>query len=280
MKNILKKLVIIIISNDVIYKFFDKLLTYGWMIKFQRELLDRKKNEIKQNTIISKVFKTPIVLNGPFKGLKYPKFKSRSSSLYSKLIGSYEMELHSTIKQVIDNKYDQIINIGCAEGYYAVGLAIRLPNAEILAYDIDSEARDLTLEMATLNGVSERVFINKNFDTNSFKKIDFNKKTLIISDIEGYERYIFVPSVLNYLKKCSLIIETHDWVDIQISSNLEKIFSPTHNIKSILSVGDNIKAKTYKFKELKDADLLTKFRIFEEGRRFVDEWLIMSPKNK
>ena len=190
------------------------------------------------------------------------------------------MELHSTIKQVIDNKYDQIINIGCAEGYYAVGLAIRLPNAEILAYDIDSEARDLTLEMATLNGVSERVFINKNFDTNSFKKIDFNKKTLIISDIEGYERYIFVPSVLNYLKKCSLIIETHDWVDIQISSNLEKIFSPTHNIKSILSVGDNIKAKTYKFKELKDADLLTKFRIFEEGRRFVDEWLIMSPKNK
>ena len=280
MKNILKKLVIIIISNDVIYKFFDKLLTYGWMIKFQRELLDRKKNEIKQNTIISKVFKTPIVLNGPFKGLKYPKFKSRSSSLYSKLIGSYEMELHSTIKQVIDNKYDQIINIGCAEGYYAVGLAIRLPNAEILAYDIDSEARDLTLKMATLNGVSERVFINKNFDTNSFKKIDFNKKTLIISDIEGYERYIFVPSVLNYLKKCSLIIETHDWVDIQISSNLEKIFSPTHNIKSILSVGDNIKAKTYKFKELKDADLLTKFRIFEEGRRFVDEWLIMSPKNK
>ena len=280
MKNILKKLVIIIISNDVIYKFFDKLLKYGWMIKFQRELLDRKKNEIKQNTIISKVFKTPIVLNGPFKGLKYPKFKSRSSSLYSKLIGSYEMELHSTIKQVIDNKYDQIINIGCAEGYYAVGLALRLPNAEILAYDIDSEARDLTLEMATLNGVSERVFINKNFDTNSFKKIDFNKKTLIISDIEGYERYIFVPSVLNYLKKCSLIIETHDWVDIQISSNLEKIFSPTHNIKSILSVGDNIKAKTYKFKELKDADLLTKFRIFEEGRRFVDEWLIMSPKNK
>ena len=170
----------------------------------KRTFRQKKKNEIKQNTIISKVFKTPIVLNGPFKGLKYPKFKSRSSSLYSKLIGSYEMELHSTIKQVIDNKYDQIINIGCAEGYYAVGLAIRLPNAEILAYDIDSEARDLTLEMAILNGVSERVFINKNFDTNSFKKIDFNKKTLIISDIEGYERYIFVPSVLELQQKVFL----------------------------------------------------------------------------
>lgn len=279
MKNFLKKLVIIIISNDNIYKLFDKLLTYGWMIKFQRQLLDRKKNETKQTTMISKIFKSPVVLNGPFKGLKYPKFKSRSSSLYSKLIGSYEMELHSTIKQVIDDEFDQIINIGCAEGYYAVGLAISLPNAEIYAYDIDSEARELTSKMASLNGVSERVFVKKKIDTNHLKKIDFTKKTLIISDVEGYERHIFVPSVVNYLKMCSLIIETHDWVDIHISSNIEKIFKSTHNIKSIQSIGDNIKAKTYKFSELKDADLLTKFRIFEEGRRFVDEWLIMSPKN-
>ena len=43
------------------------------------------------------------------------------------------------------------------KGYYAVGLAICIPNAEIHAFDIDSEARDLTLKMATLNGVSERV---------------------------------------------------------------------------------------------------------------------------
>ena len=62
-------------------------------------------------------------------------------------------------------------------------------------------------------------------------------------------------------------------------SNIENIFKATHNIKSIQSIGDNIKAKTYKFSELKDADLLTKFRVFEEGRRFVDEWLVMSPKN-
>ena len=59
---------------------------------------------------------------------------------------------------------------------------------------------------------------------------------------------------------------------------LNKYFKSTHNIKSILSVGDNIKAKTYSFNELKNADLLTKFRVFEEGRRFVDEWLIMYPK--
>lgn len=279
MKNFLKKLVVIIISNNFIYKIFDKLLTYGWMIKFQRQLLDRRKVEIKQNDIISEIFKNLVVLNGPFRGLKYPEFKSRSSSLYSKLIGSYEMELHPVIKQMINEEFDQIINMGCAEGYYAVGLAISLPNVDIYAYDVDSEARKLTLKMASINGVSDRVFVKNKIETSSFKKIDFTKKTLIISDIEGYERFIFIPSVVQYLKNCFLIIETHDWVDIHISSNIENVFKASHNIKSIQSVGDNIKAKTYKFNELKDVDLLTKFRIFEEGRRFVDEWLIMSPKN-
>ena len=280
MKNFLKKLVVIIISNNFIYEIFDKLLTYGWMIKFQRQLLDRKKVEIKQNDIISEIFKNLVVLNGPFRGLKYPEFKSRSSSLYSKLIGSYEMELHHVIKQMINEEFDQIINMGCAEGYYAVGLAISLPNVDIYAYDIDSEARKLTLEMASINGVSDRVFVKKKIESSSFKKIDFTKKTLIISDIEGYERFIFIPSVVQYLKNCFLIIETHDWVDIHISSNIENVFKASHNIKSIQSVGDNIKAKTYKFNELKDVDLLTKYRIFEEGRRFIDEWLIMSPKNR
>lgn len=279
MKKIIRKIIKILISNDFIFKTFDKLLTIGWMIKFQRQLLDRENFEIVQNSIIKDIFKEPLVLHGPFKGLKYPEFKSRSSSLYSKLIGSYELELHSTIKQLVDDEFDQIINIGCAEGYYAVGLAMCLPNAEIYAYDIDSEARELTLQMASLNGVLHRVKVKKNMTSNNFKNFDLSKKTLIISDVEGYEKNIFVKSVAKYLKNCFMIIETHDWVDIHISSNIENIFKSTHNIKSIQSVGDNIKAKTYKFSELKDADLLTKFRVFEEGRRFVDEWLIMSPKN-
>ena len=48
MKKVFKKIIIIIISVDFIYKIFNKLMTYGWMIKFQRELLDRQKLEIQQ----------------------------------------------------------------------------------------------------------------------------------------------------------------------------------------------------------------------------------------
>ena len=42
MKIVIKKIIKILISNDFIYKTFDKLLTIGWMIKFQRQLLDRR----------------------------------------------------------------------------------------------------------------------------------------------------------------------------------------------------------------------------------------------
>ena len=59
---------------------------------------------------------------------------------------------------------------------------------------------------------------------------------------------------------------------------MEDLFSPTHAIKAVQSIGDNIKAKNYLFPELENLDLLTKYRIFEEGRRYVDEWLILYPK--
>ena len=277
MKKLIKKLIRIIISNDFIYKLFDKLLTYGWMIKFQRQLLDREKFESKQNSLLKQLFPEPVVLNGPFKGMKYPKYRSRSSSLYSKLIGSYEMEITDYILTAIDDKYQQVIDIGCAEGYYAVGLALKIEKTTVYAYDIDSEARKLTTEMANINDVSKKVVVRKSIKSSSFSEFDLTKKTLIISDIEGAERFIFNSSNIKLFKNCFLIIETHDWVDINISTDLENLFSPTHNVKAIQSIGDNIKAKNYSFTELENLDLLTKYRIFEEGRRYVDEWLIISP---
>ena len=278
MKKVFKKIILIIISVDFIYKIFNKLMNFGWMIKFQRELLDREKLEIQQMNIINSIFEKPLVLNGPFKGMKYPGFRSKSSSLYSKLIGSYEMEITDYIFSAIDNKYEQVIDIGCAEGYYAVGFALKIEKTIVYAYDIDSEARKLTSEMANINDVSKRVIVRNNINSSSFNEFDFSKKTLIICDIEGAEQFIFNASNIKLFKNCFLIIETHDWVDLNISTDLENLFSPTHNVKSIQSIGDNIKAKNYLFSELEKLDLLTKYRIFEEGRRYVDEWLIISPK--
>lgn len=57
-----------------------------------------------------------------------------------------------------------VINVGCAEGYYAIGMARAMPDSHIYAYDIDEEAQCLCRKMAKLNSVAERVTIRGGCD--------------------------------------------------------------------------------------------------------------------
>lgn len=98
------------------------------------------------------------VLWGPFAGLRYVP-ESAGSALIPKLLGCYEQELRLVLEALIRGKPRHIVNIGCAEGYYAVGLAWRLPKAEVGAYNSDSRAREFCARLARLNGVEARVRI-------------------------------------------------------------------------------------------------------------------------
>src|SRR4051812_14244715 len=64
----------------------------------------------------------PVVLSGPFAGMAYVR-QAAGSCLAPKLIGCYEAELHGVVARILRTGYTQIVDIGCAEGYYAVGLA-------------------------------------------------------------------------------------------------------------------------------------------------------------
>lgn len=75
------------------------------------------------------------VLNGPFKDLIYYSSESLAFENFKKIIGTYEMELHPILYQLFKKKYDIIIDIGSAEGYYVVGFARKWPEAQIFAYD-------------------------------------------------------------------------------------------------------------------------------------------------
>src|SRR3954451_14803740 len=96
-----------------------------------------------------------VVQGGPFKGLHLPRgVWGNPAPLF---VGSYEAELHGLIEAVIAAQPVRVINVGCAEGYYAVGLARRLTDADVHAFDIDDEAQRVVRETAQANGVAERV---------------------------------------------------------------------------------------------------------------------------
>lgn len=180
------------------------------------------------------------IKNGLFRGLKYTSIESAGSVLGPKLEGIYEEELIPLFNEIVKDDYEQLIDIGCAEGYYAIGLAKRMSKLQVYAYDIDSYARNLLSRMAEVNGVKERIHIGSWCTKDVLKNGNYQKKTLIISDCEGYEIELFDDELVGYLKNVDLLIEVHDNLDIQserkIYNQIVNVFKNTHCCQVIPSL--------------------------------------------
>jgi len=221
-----------------------------------------------------------VVLHGPFKGLRYPALMAMGSALYPKLVGSYEREIHPIIEEICNTRYSEIVNIGCAEGYYAVGLAMRIPTAKVEAFDIEPEARMLTGEMAKVNGLEARLTIRSLCTEETLRDFQFTGKGLVVCDCEGYERQLFTPASRANLAHCDLLIETHDFVDIHITQYLTALFANTHDLRVVKSIDDIEKAKTYPYAEAAALALPDRQQLFREGRPAIMEWFFLTPKQQ
>ncbi|CAN5673937.1 hypothetical protein BH10CYA1_BH10CYA1_55030 [soil metagenome] len=178
------------------------------------------------------------VAAGPFFGMRYIE-ESVGSALYPKLLGTYEMELHAIIEKLCTQKYEYIIDVGAAEGYYAVGMAIRCPRAKIVAYESEQRGRSLLQKLAELNGDEEKIEIHGTCDLDilhqQLEKIG-TSKTLIVMDVEGYEIDLLDPERVPGLKRCSMLVEIHDGRELgPIGKALEDRFKSSHRIESVWS---------------------------------------------
>jgi hypothetical protein len=272
MKATAKKILKTLVNNRRAWPIVKPLLEAGVYAYYSR----KQPNDVSEK--FAHILNEKIVRNGPFKGLTYPALDAFGSAIYPKLLGSYEKELHETINNLRKNKYSEIIDVGCAEGYYANGCSLIFPEAKVYAYDIDATARKLCHSMAKLNGVADRVEVRSYCSAEELQHFQFTDRGLIICDCEGYEMQLFNQTNINNLAKCDIIIEVHDFVNIEISGYLSKLFSDTHHIEIIKSVDDYEKAKTYQFNETESASLDDKLTLFREWRPFIMEWMICTPK--
>ena len=214
------------------------------------------------------------VRSGPFKGMKYPGAEAAGSALTPKLLGSYECELHPIIERLIAKGYDDVIDVGCAEGYYATGMALRPPAARIHAYDTSETARALCASMVQLNGVQNRVSIQTTCTSETLITFPKPGRTLIIVDCEAYEKILFTPAVRDALVGCDVLIEMHDFLDVTISTGLEALFATSHTLTHVLSTDDIQKAKHYQYPELAGLPVDARFQLLAEGRPMLMEWLL------
>lgn len=217
-----------------------------------------------------------IVKRGPFAGMYYPEFESFGSSLWPKLAGVYEKELQSVIGETLNKEYKYILDIGCAEGYYSVGWALKNIAEEIYAYDIDPIARDLCTKMCLKNNVN--INISDWCTPDTLLDFDFSskkKRSLIMADCEGYERELFTENVVNNLNNVDMLIEVHDWNQCETTTldYLISIFNKSHSYRIITGIDDYEKAYKYKIEELSEFDIKERYEILRENRRRLGKWI-------
>jgi precorrin-6B methylase 2 len=221
-----------------------------------------------------------MVRHGVFSSLKYPSPKAASGAIVAKLLGSYERELHPLLERLRSRNYSEIVDIGCAEGYYAVGMARIFPSARIFAYDTSPEARQQCEEMAQANGVASRVTVGSFCDAAALQKLPLTRRALIFCDCEGYEKHLFTPQTVQTLAAHDVLIEVHDNIDIAISGTLRKAFKQTHQLEIIQAVDDIKKAQTYDFPELAPFTLAERKVLLAEWRASAMDWFYFSPRDQ
>jgi precorrin-6B methylase 2 len=165
---------------------------------------------------------------GPFQGMRYVR-RSTGSTIIPKLLGSYEIELGPWLREVCVRDYRVVVDIGCAEGYYAIGLARNLLSASVYAFDIDPVARRLCNEMAHLNGVASRVKVQGECTSRLLNQI-LVPGSLVISDCEGAEEALLDPYQVPSLKEADIIVELHDHLLPGETQRLVERFASTHTI--------------------------------------------------
>lgn len=214
------------------------------------------------------------VVGGPFKGMKYVD-QSVGSSYLLKLVGSYEEVLHPAIRVMQKRDYSSIIDIGCAEGYYLVGLGLSHPKAKLVGYDLEESALRLTRELYDKNNLPNELVLEKDCTHEKLSQ-QIVKNTLIICDAEGFEKIILDPEKCPSLKDVqTLLIESHDFIYPDMKNILIRRFSHSHDITTVAFKHAN--EKNYPFlHQMKNK--LDRYNILYERVAQDQEWLILEKK--
>jgi len=238
----------------------DALLRY--MTKWRSQVL--------ANTFVSR--HGARILNGPFKGMTYLE-EVAEGSFFARLIGTYEACLHPHLAEIIGEGLDCVIDVGCAEGYYAVGLAYAHPGLTVHARDISEPARSLCAKLAAINGVADRVIIGGEFRPEDFQAFA-GQRVLALVDIEGAEIELLKPERAAALAQMALIVETHDQGEPRILQDLIARFTPTHHVQRVDRVLKDVTLPDW-MQGLGEFDQLL---AHWEWRYRPTPWLVMRPR--
>ena len=169
---------------------------------------------------------------GPFTGLTYPPL-SHGSVLLPKILGTYERELHGSIEAICAAGADRIIDIGAAEGYYAVGFARRL-GLRVVAFEMHPRGRSFTDHLARQNDVRPLIDLRGTCDVGGLADaLHGAQRPVVLSDCEGAEMDLLDPAAVPNLRQAVMLVELHEAARPGVTDALQSRFAATHTVTPI-----------------------------------------------
>jgi hypothetical protein len=172
------------------------------------------------------------VVAGPFAGLAYLA-DSVGSVFNPKLLGTYERELWPVLESLPALRLERVVDIGAAEGFYAVGLA-RWLDCPVVAYEQNAGGRELLAGLAAANGVATRVTIRGRCERDDLAgALDTARRTLVVCDVEGFEDVLLDLAAVPDFAAAWLLVETHDGQNPGVTARLAGRFAGTHAVQTL-----------------------------------------------
>lgn len=242
-----------------------------------KTILDISVEERVISRLADRISPQNVVVQGRFAGQKYYNSASVGSAFLPKILGTYEIELEPAWDLISDFSFDVVIDIGCAEGFYACGLANKYPKADVYAFDTNETARQYCEKNVKLNELNN-VKIQGLCTPALVFELCSARKSFILCDIEGAEKELFSKIDKSCLASACILVELHDGVDRTISSFFKAEFTATHSITSFFSTDDLHRPKvwaSFNLPKLSDEDL---YLSMKENRGHIMEWILLLPK--
>lgn len=206
---------------------------------------------------------------GPFAGMRLVPVQL-GSMLMPKILGIYEAEIAHLFADL--RRFGRVVDVGSAEGYYAVGCPFANPQIETLAFDTNASAQRICRQAAELNGVADRL---QQFDFCRPQDLAdlADEGTLVVVDIDGGETDLLCTLPSSSLKRAEIIVETHKRGSSTTQEAIIPHFAATHDVtvyrQTVRDVGD--------LPLLRESPSYTRWLVTWEGR-MNETWLHLKPK--
>lgn len=251
----------------------------NWIVGFfgmrYKDVAQKRRGQLSK--ILDHKYKS-IIQHGPFKGMRLAQ-----NNWWGKLdraailLGLYEREVVQSIIHT-PTKYKYFIDVGAADGLYAVGMLFAGRFEKSYCFEISEKGRQIIFENAKLNNQIDRMEIMDKAGHNFYENIpeEVRSQSVLLMDIEGGEFELACNSFFNGFKKSIIYIEIHDWFYKDGKQMTERLLDSakfTHSVTELTTTSRDLS----KFPDLNSFSDNDRWLLCSEGRGCLMKWLRFEP---